>query len=110
MSDSVEPKIQPTTLQPGDPGWEPFPDDRPTYAYLVEGEPSAGTLADWAHAVEQAHYAGLFVSRTVWRAEDGDLVPMVPGARQLPPTGDDYGVTIYNVGDDIARVRIDLRA
>jgi hypothetical protein len=37
-----------------------------TFVYVVEGEPYAGTVSDYAKALEHGHYAGLDVSSQVW--------------------------------------------
>lgn len=84
-------------------------EDRPTYVYLVEGEPRAGTLADWASAQEHAHYAGLDVSSQVWRHEDGFFVSLIPDDAEAWRS-DDYGYHTVCVGDDQATIKIDLRA
>lgn len=40
---------------------EPFPSDRPRYAWVAEGEVSVGTLVDYVRCMEDAHYSGFFV-------------------------------------------------
>ncbi len=80
-----------------------------TYVWLVESEPYTGTLWQYAHAIESAHYAGMSVSDCVWRAEGGRLAFHIPAISE-PTTADDYGYTTIAVGDDVATVKIDLRA
>jgi hypothetical protein len=100
--------------------WEPAAEwaqdeDRPTYAWTVEGKVESGTLVEYAEAHRQAHYAGLDVSRHLW---DGtDLV--LPHISQAEWSEDDYAtVTIsVDIGEtqpgeqlDVAQYRIDGRA
>jgi hypothetical protein len=99
-------------------GWqhdEPDDEDRPTYAWTVEGDVVSGTLAEYAEAHRQAHYAGLDVSPHVW---DGDEI-VEPLFNQGPYSEDDYAyVTItVDIGEtqpgerlDVAQYRIDGRA
>jgi hypothetical protein len=41
---------------------EPYPSNRPRYAWIAEGEVSVGTLVDYARCQENAYYSGLLVS------------------------------------------------
>lgn len=85
------------------------------YVWLVEGEPYAGSLDDYAKALEEDHYSSVGVSKWIWIASG----PMSPsGYRQLKPiepeaynnTYQDILTVYLTVGEDEAHFRVDLRA
>lgn len=87
-----------------------------TFVYLVEGEPSVGTISDYAKAVEHGHYGGLSVDNTVWTFdENGRAQALTARFSSSPYDEDDYSyltVELEFVKDDpeTATVRIDGRA
>lgn len=79
------------------------------YVWLVEGEPHAGTLQDYADDLVQAHYSDVEVSPHVWYFLNGIPVSMTPN-RSRASTWDDLSTVWLRHGDDEARIQIDLRA
>jgi hypothetical protein len=86
--------------------------------YLVEGEPYAGTLADYAKALEEASYNGFDVSTGVWAVDNRiagvSRLAHVAVWRHEPRTHDDYCYTDITMDirgqTERATVKVDLRA
>ena len=69
-----------------------------TFVYLVEGEPSTGTVNELARAMEQATYNGMEVGDRIWTFEAGEPVQGV--------------VRTFSTGfneDDYARVTVEIQ-
>lgn len=85
------------------------------YVWLVEGEPYAGTLQDYADALEQDAYSDLGVSNLVWYAAEAAapqyarLVSTQPHVLEIVEHDDVRTVYIAVDGDE-ARYKIDLRS
>lgn len=84
------------------------------YIWLVEGEPYAGELTDYAEALEQAAHSDIEVSERVWYAQKdfGFRTPRFISTEPLVlsrSTHDDIQTVWINVGVDEARYKIDLR-
>lgn len=90
------------------------------YVYLIDGEPSIGTLDDYAHAQEMGAYSGIDVSAGLWviTVPPKHITPVLVEVRPEVTTyvtPDDHGYPDYReyrliCGDDEASYRIDLRA
>jgi hypothetical protein len=79
------------------------------YVWLVEGEPFAGALQDYADDVESAIYSDLAVSRHVWYSWSDGLRRALPTVMSRS-SHDDVETIVISVGGDEARYKIDLRA
>lgn len=83
--------------------------------YVVEGEPSVGTLAEYAETLEMAHYSSCDVSPHVWafapdRGERGDFVRLTPSFETTGFDASDFSTTTVRLGDAETSFRIDGRA
>jgi hypothetical protein len=91
--------------------WEPVAEwaqdqDRPTYAWTIEGEVYAGTLQQYATDHQQAHYNGSAVGDLLWTGEE--LIR--PHIVQTAWDEDDYATVHFTLHRDEASYRLDGRA
>lgn len=78
------------------------------YVWLVEGEPYAGTLQQYANDLEMAQHGDLDVSATVWVWHgDGTWYEATPVVLDQS-VWDDVKTYVVNVGVDEARYKVDL--
>jgi len=89
-------------------------EDRPTYAWTVDGRIRSGTLVDYAEDLRQAHYNDANMPPILWLGGQSLIRPSV----KTGPWGEDDYATVtvtaplveYPYGDDVATFRIDGRA
>lgn len=81
-----------------------------TFVYLVEGEPYVGSLADYAKALEQCHYAGLDVGTDLYWWSEETWKRVTPRVRTSAYNEDDYATMTIEAFGQSASVRIDGRA
>lgn len=77
--------------------------------WTVEGEPCAGSLADYAHSREGGNYSGLDVSATVWAWDGSAMVEREVTISASSFDSDDWARVVCFFDGQEASYRIDGR-